>query len=311
MIAAAATQTFTALGTSATVAVTEASALENATAVVEREIRAIDETCSRFRPDSELVALNERAGQPVIVSPVLFDAVAVALRAARLTGGRVSPTVGSAVRVLGYDRDFTEVPRTGDALRIRASVVAGWRAVRLDRRASTVCCPVGVELDLGATAKAWCADRAAEAAAGATGAGVLVSLGGDIAVAGRSPEGGWSVRVTDDQAAPLDAPGQTVAIAEGGLATSGTVVRRWMRGGRELHHVIDPATGWSASSPWRTASVRAGSCVDANTASTAAIVLGPAAPQWLTERHLAARLVDVKGNVTVFCGWPADDGGPS
>jgi thiamine biosynthesis lipoprotein len=184
--------------------------------------------------------------------------------------------------------------------------VAGWRVVGVDRQASTVRIPSGVELDLGATAKALCADRAAAAAAEVTGTGVLISLGGDIAVAGPAPDGGWRVRVTDDQAGPADAPGQTVLIASGGLATSGTAVRHWDRGGGRLHHLVDPATGLPADTCWRTVSVAAGSCVDANIASTAAVILGSAAIGWLAGQGLPARLVTIGGDVVTVGGWPPE-----
>ena len=149
----------------------------------------------------------------------------------------------------------------------------------------TVRVPKGVELDLGATAKAWCADRAAQAAAERRGCGVVVGLGGDLACAGDPPEGGWRVRVADDHRAAPDAPGgQTVWISAAGSRASGTSVRRWSRGGRSLHHVIDPSTSLPAADCWRTASVVAASCADANIASTAAIVLGADAPAWLAAR---------------------------
>jgi thiamine biosynthesis lipoprotein len=300
--------TFAALGTTAGLLVTDPARLDLALEVLHREVRAIDEACSRFRPDSELARVNAAAGAAVEVSALFLDAVEAAVRAAGLTDGRVDPTVGVAMRTLGYDRDFSRVDPNGPPLQVTIGPAPGWRLVRVDRHASTVSIPSGVELDLGATAKALCADRAAQAAAAATGGGVLVSLGGDIAVCGPTPPGGWAVRVTDDHASPVDAEGQTVLIGAGGLATSGTAVRRWARGGRQLHHLVDPASGWPAPDCWRTVSVAAGSCVDANTASTAAIVLGGGAPGWLQERHLPARLVAIDGRVVLVGGWPADDG---
>ncbi len=301
---------FRALGTTCSLLVTDPSAAAAVRDVLEAEVDAIDRACSRFRPDSELAAVNAAAGQPVEVSALFLDAVEVALRAAALTGGRVDPTVGTALRVLGYDRDFSRVHPAGAPLRVTVRPVPGWRLVWADRRTSTVRVPKGVELDLGATAKALCADRAARSAAALTGAGVLISLGGDIAVAGLPPHEGWRVRVTDDHAAPTDAPGQTVLVASGGLATSGTSVRRWARGGRELHHLVDPASGLPADTCWRTVSVAAGSCVDANTASTAAVIAGRDAVEWLEGRRLPARLVAVGGEVVYVGGWPADDGSP-
>jgi thiamine biosynthesis lipoprotein len=271
---------------------------------VEAEVAAIDAAASRFREDSELIRVNQAAGRPVTVSPLLVEAIEVALRAARLTAGLVDPTVGNVLRLLGYDRDFASVDPDGPGLTFEARAVPGWNLVAVDRHASTIRVPAGVELDLGSTAKALSADRAARAAADASGTSVLVSLGGDVAVAGAPPSGGWSVRVTDDHAGPPDAPGQTITLTGGGLATSGTTVRQWRRGGVVQHHIIDPATGAPAAPCWRTVSVAAATCVDANTASTAAIILGPKAPAWLAELGLPARLVAVNGAVTIVGGWP-------
>ena len=186
--------------------------------------------------------------------------------------------------------------------------VPGWQQVQLDYDGRRVRLERGAELDLGATAKAWAADRCAELIAGQTGFGVLVSLGGDMAVAGQPPAGGWKVRVTDDHAAPASAAGQTVTITSGGLATSSTTVRAWTAGGRQVHHIIDPSTGEPAQSCWRTVSVAAGTCTDANIASTAAIIRGAAAPGWLAEAGLPARLVRPDGTVETTGGWPAGAG---
>ncbi len=178
------------------------------------------------------------------------------------------------------------------------SAAPRWREVVVDRVASTVCVPNGVELDLGATAKALAADRAARAAQTAAGCGVLVSLGGDIAVAGEAPSGGWPVLLGDRHDIDLAEPGPVVAIEAGGLATSSTSARRWRRGGVEMHHLIDPRTGRSVVETWRTVSVAAGSCVDANIASTAAIIRGVAAVPWLESLGLWARLVETDGTET-------------
>jgi FAD:protein FMN transferase len=184
--------------------------------------------------------------------------------------------------------------------------VPGWRTIRFDPRTRQAWIPRGVEIDLGATAKALASDLAVLAAAKAiSGGGVLVSLGGDIAVAGQAPPGGWSVQVSEDSGAPIDEGEEAVAIVDGGMATSSTTVRRWTRGGVVLHHIIDPATGLPVDGPWRTATVAAATCVDANIASTAAIVKGKGAIEWLESHRLAARLVDRNGRITRTGAWPA------
>ncbi len=178
--------------------------------------------------------------------------------------------------------------------------------MRVDPEAGTISLPVGVSLDLGATAKGLAADHAAARARAEAGCGVLVSLGGDLAVAGPPPESGWPVRVTDDHRAGVQAPGQSIAIESGGLATSSTTVRRWAGPHGAAHHLLDPATGRPATVVWRTVSVTAGSCLDANIASTAAIIRGERAPAWLEALGLPSRLVSAAGTVRHLAGWPSD-----
>jgi thiamine biosynthesis lipoprotein len=291
-----------ALGTSVGVVVSDPQLLAPARRAVEDELAAIDAACSRFREDSELSGLNRGAGTPVRVGPLLLEAIAVALRAAAQTDGLVDPTIGGALILAGYDRDFADVGPAPQ--RLRATRVPGWTIVAVDHERGEVRVPAGVLLDLGATAKALAADRAAAAAAAAApGAGILVDLGGDVVAAGPAPAIGWTVRVADDHRARPGDHGQNLSLTSGGLATSSTTVRRW---GPAAHHIIDPRTGLPADSCWRTVSVAAATCVDANTASTAALILGEDAPRWLADRRLPARLVGHGGEVLVVAGWPQE-----
>jgi len=268
----------------------------------------VDAAYSRFRADSEISRLNARPAEDVPLSPLLFGALEVGVRAARATDGLVDPTVGRAVRLAGYDDDFDLIARRGGPLTIRIEPIPGWHAIRLDRVRRTARIPRGVELDLGSTGKAFAADLAADAASRAAGgSGALVSLGGDIAIAGPPPDGGWRIRVDEDSATPADTHGEVIGLHGGAIATSSTTVRRWERGGVVLHHIIDPRTGVPASGPWRTASVIAETCVDANAAATAAIVLGAPAADWLAGLGLSARLVSTGGEVQCVGDWPAAD----
>jgi thiamine biosynthesis lipoprotein len=302
------TLSFSALGTTATVAATEPASLDAAGELLRERLDAVDLACSRFRADSELAWVNAHAGTAVPVSPMLARAVRVALDAARTSHGCVDPTLGSQLRAAGYDRTFALV-RERDTWRFAPSRTrdAAWKDVQLDDEERVLLIPEGVELDLGATAKALAADDAARDIAAATGAGVLVSLGGDIAVAGAAPVGGWSVRIADDHAAPLSERGPTVAITSGGLATSSTAVRRWQTDQGEAHHILDPRSGRPAATPWQTVTVAAATCVDANVAATAAVVLGAEAVVWLVAARLPARLVRHDGSVVVVAGWPAEE----
>jgi thiamine biosynthesis lipoprotein len=170
--------------------------------------------------------------------------------------------------------------------------------------------PAGTCLDLGATAKGLGADRSAAAAWRAAGrGGVLVSLGGDIAIAGRPTAGGWPVAIAESSLAGPAGVAQVIRLTAGAVATSSVTCRQWQHGGRLVHHIVDPRTGHPADGPWRTVSVAASSCATANAAATATIVAGRDAPPWLAWTGLPARLVRRDGEVVLLGGWPDNDGG--
>ncbi|MEY9875603.1 thiamine biosynthesis lipoprotein [Streptacidiphilus sp. MAP12-33] len=297
---------FPVFGTTAHLLVTDPKALRWALELLRADLAAIDAACSRFRPASELSRANAAAGTgtPVIVGPLLSEALDAAWKAAENSGGLVDPTVGAAVVGLGYDRTFASLRPEQVGTPVTAPA-PGLRIVEWDPHARRLRMPAGVALDLGATAKAWAADRAAHRIAEATGCGVLVNLGGDLAAAGAPPEGGWRVAVADDHRTPQpDSP--VVAVHSGGLATSGTAVRTWTRDGHRAHHIVDPRTGRNPQAYWRTVTVAARSCLEANTAATAALVLGPDASRMLRQAGLPARLAHESGEVVRIGGWPVD-----
>jgi thiamine biosynthesis lipoprotein len=308
------TETWDALGTTAVLR-HDGPANVAARAAVERELDAIDAAASRFRADSELSRLNAMTGpgaRTLVAGPLFAQAVRLAIHAADASGGAVDPTLATELAALGYDRDWHELIAlpTGAPLGDGGRIVVyrrrrqRWQEIEVTGDPARVTLPAGVQLDLGATAKALAADRAARAAHEAGALGVLVSLGGDIATCGPEPAGGWVIHVTDDHRDGPDAPGQTIAIRSGGVATSSIVTRRWQHGGQTMHHILDPRSGLPARGPWRTVSVAAATCAEANIASTAAMVLGDDAPAWLAEQGLPARLVALDGSATVQGGWP-------
>ncbi|WP_042410922.1 FAD:protein FMN transferase [Streptacidiphilus carbonis] len=296
---------FRALGTTAELLVTQPAALAICRRVLEEELAAIDLACSRFRTDSELSLANAAHGRPVTVSPLFAQALDVALHAAQASDGLVDPTIGPALRALGYDRTFASIRPEQVASTVPVPA-AGWRSIRWNPLQRRLQLPPWAGLDLGATAKALAADRAAARAARTAGCGVLVNLGGDLSTAGPAPGDGWQVAIADDHAAAPTGTEPVVALRGGALATSGTTVRAWRLGGRVVHHIVEPSTGDTPAPVWRTVSVTAATCVDANTASTAAVLLGEAAPAWLRERALPARLVRTDGGVVTTCGWPEE-----
>ena len=303
-----------ALGTSARLAVWPPENLDGALAAVDNVLAALDRQASRFRPDSEISWIQRSGGGLFMLSDGLAEAISVALAAAEWTGGRTDPTVGDALISLGYDRDFAAIEPERREPAGAPVPAPGWQLVRLDGPLLRL--PPGVRIDLGATAKALGSDRAARAAtaAGATApggqaSGVLVSLGGDIAVGGTPPRGGWPILVADGPDPAGSSRAQHVRLARGAVATSSITCRQWRRAGRVLHHIVDPGTGLPADGPWRTVSVAAATCADANAAATAAIVAGERAEEWLVSAGLPARLVARNGEVRCVGGWPGDDGG--
>ena len=303
-------RSFKAIGTTATVVVQEPEAADEAEDLLRIELEAVDLACSRFRPDSELQMLHARAGRPVAVGDLLFEALLVACDVAARTGGAVDPTVGNAITALGYDVDLDEVharPRA-DQVRLPPALgeVAGFAHIQLNPDDRTVRIPRGVRLDLGSTAKALAADRAATRVAGVVGSGALVSLGGDVSVAGSSPSGGWAVGIAQESAASDDQLQQVVAITHGGLASSAPAARTWRCGQREVHHIVDPRTGDSVEPYWSLVSATGASCVDANMVTTASHVWGADALDRLRGFGESVRLVRLDGAVFSVNGWPLE-----
>lgn len=301
-----------ALGTNADLLVTGGD-LDGARTAVEATLGEIDATYSRFRSDSELMEVNRRAGETVALSPLLARAIEAAIRAAQLTDGLCDPTIGESLLRIGYDDDFSVIAAGSGPIEVKLERAPGWQTLQFDAGARTIRAPRGVIIDLGSTGKALASDLAAEAAVAAMGrGGALVSLGGDIAIAGRVPTDGWHIRIAEDSSLPPNAivagdPAEVVQIREGAIATSSTMVRRWTRGRVTVHHLIDPRTGVPARSPWRTVSVAAATCTDANAAATAALIRGEDAPEWLASLGLAARFVRNSGHIERVGGWPAPE----
>lgn len=299
--------TFPALGTSVFVAVREPSDLLLAQALAGRVLDDVNEVCSRFRVDSDLSRVNAHPGEWVEADPLLVAATRVAVEAARITDGLVHPLLGRRLVELGYDRDFRELVDLGDEDEVRESEppdLGSWARINVDP-AGAIRIPSGTMLDLGATGKAWAADLIATAYEEHLAGSAIVSVGGDLRIA--RPDGrAWPVAIAER---PGDSPDRVVALDQGGLATSSTRVRRWTRGGARHHHLLDPRTGLPARVVWRTVTATGSTCSAANAASTAAIVLGSDAPEWLAAHGVTARLVHVDGGVRAVGTWPADSEG--
>lgn len=272
-------------------------ALKQLERIAREVIEQVTDAASRFLAGSDVLNVNAHPGEWVDVSPTMVELVQEACRVAEITDGLVTPLVGGALLGIGYDRDIAELG--GNVVHV-VPVNPDWRSI--ETQETRVRIPPHSMMDLGASAKAWTADEIIRRFASTSPEPALASLGGDIAVTGDAE---FLVEVSERaQAEADDAPVQQVRICDGGLATSTTVIRRWKAENSVMHHIIDPRTALPATNVYRTASVAASSCADANAASTAAIILGSAAPAWLQRASLPSRLVGADGSVTRLCGWP-------
>ena len=298
------------MGTTCEVTVDAIAGAEELADLAAQRVALLEQCWSRFRPTSELNALNARAGLgPVDVSDDLRILVQVMQQAWERTGHRFDPTVLHAVRAAGYDADFATVIAR-EALAAAGTVepsrnlgehaTPGMSGIVLDE--DTVALPAGVGLDPGAIGKGLAADLVVEEILGAGATGIMVSLGGDIRFAGQpGADPAWVVSVIDERL-PREAADRTLRwitfdpeATSGAVATSTTLKRRWPAGssGAIRHHVIDPATGEVADLDLVQATVVADMGWWAEAAATAALLLGPqVAPRWLEEQGLSYLLLD-------------------
>lgn len=259
--------------------------------LLSEEVARLDRLASRFRADSALSAVNAKPGQWVEVSWGFVAVLSACLDAAELTGGLVDPTLGRSITAAGYDTWAAQNSHTPAAIQ-----TGQWRGVgiRPGKGQASVRIPQGTSLDLGSIAKAWLADRLARTLARG-GYEVCANMGGDIRVIASDP---WTVWADSESHHVKD---HSVHLTDGGVATSGTGHRSWSGG----HHIIDPRTGRSADTPWRSVCVVAATAAEANAAATAGVILGADGPAWLSQRHLDARFIN-SSTETVTGRWPLE-----
>lgn len=274
-----------------------------------KSLTEFDEVASRFRSDSELMTIFDGSRRDdVKVSPLLFDAISAAMFGARISNGYVDPTIAQSLVALGYDRDFHLVShKESHEPSIRVVLPQGYSRVRINSHSRTVTVAEGVMFDLGATGKAFLADRIKTAIETELGQSILVNLGGDISASTLEAGRYWTINITDDCSLDPFAPGLAIGISGGGITTSSTLVRKWTVGDKVIHHIIDPFTGKPAESEFYSVTVLAGSALDANIASTGTLAMGKLGSEWLTRMRLPAMARGNNGDF-YFGGWIANVG---
>lgn len=273
---------------------------QSSLAVGRARIDELEQRWSRFRADSEITELNERAGEPVLVSDDTVALVSRAIDAWRFTGGSFDPTVLGPLLRAGYDRTFDEVhtsPASGSS-----SLLVGCTDIEVLGNMITI--PAGIGFDPGGIGKGLTADLVADELHRAGAAGVCVNMGGDVRVIGAGPDSaGWTIAVEHPW---LAAPLVQVGIADGAIATSTTLRRRWVVDGQQRHHLIDPATGEPSATDLNLVSVIAGNAWAAEVLAKAVLIRGSAHPFDLVDGSGAqALVVRDDGAVVVSSGFVA------
>jgi len=255
---------------------------------------------SRFLPHSELSQLNGRLGQPVIVTPLLFEAISAGVAAASATEGMFDPTLLPQLRRIGYSDSFDRMPPSLAATDEAPREGGDWRRIVLDRRSRTVLLPPGCAIDLGGIAKGMATDSAIGLVRRKGVKAALISAGGDLCVHGLPPAArAWRVLVGSDPS------GEVVPLVRGALATSGVTRRHWLQGEARRHHLLDPRTGDPAASDLREVTVAASTCEVAEVAATVCFALGARlGTKFLTSRGLAGRMTHENGMTSTVGPWP-------
>jgi len=281
------------------------SDFERAAGIVQRVFSDVEASLSRFLPDSDLSRLNQSGGTPVQVSRILFTAVSLALRAAEETDGVFDPTVLSALEHAGYDRSFEYVAAGAGPSRSTTTTVPlpDYRAVRCDPHTRTVVLADGQRLDLGGIGKGLAVDLALAETSFLPNR--CIAAGGDVAVWGTAvPDQEWTIALEDAG----DAGMRSIALCDAAVATSTTWKRRWLVDGQQRHHLIDPRTGQPTSSPFRSVTVVAGTCVQADVAAKTALLLGEQGIAFLEDRALHGLGVRGNGSIVPTSQWPKTGG---
>jgi thiamine biosynthesis lipoprotein len=279
---------------------------ENAVVAARALLEGMDNSLSRFRPESELSALNRDRRTVVPASIGLREAVRAALWAAVRSGGLSDPTMADALIRAGYGSSRSGAPPSAldEVLAAapprrpaRPDPAHRWRSVVVDDRRGTIRRPFGVTLDLGGSAKGLGADRAASLLAGQ--ARYAVDCAGDIRVGGPAVLARpFEVLVEH----PFDEqPAARLHLTGGAVATSGLSRRAWIADGAASNHLLDPSTGAPAWTGLAQASALAPTALEAETLAKTAYLSGRLAARHVLAEH-GGVLVDEAGRVEIVPG---------
>ena len=290
---------FRAMGTTISLLLPE-DQVEVGTKIVRTLFTEWEQTLSRFLLESELSQLNQRAGEAVGVSDLLYHVLTTALAAAQVTQGVYDPALQDQLVLLGYDRPFDDLPAVGSNTLFLGRPGGGWRRIQVDRAIRRVTLPVGVKLDFGGIAKGMAVDAALKALQQVEVQRALVNAGGDLAVLGLPPEEEqWQIAI------PGKEQSWSIPLRHGAVATSGIAHRHWQQGQMLRHHLLDPRSGLSAQSGLWSVTVVAARCEQAEVAAKVAFILGlQQGAEFLRLNRIAGLFVREDGTWEVVEPWP-------
>lgn len=290
---------FWAMGTTVSLLLPE-SRLKAGASTVRSLFSEWEQALSRFLPESELSRLNRHAGEPAVVSDLLYTVLSRAIVAAQATGGVYDPTLLSQMVQLGYDRSFDTLPSSLPASTFAVKPGGEWNGIQINDSHRLVRLPAGIGLDFGGIAKGMAVDAALLRLQSMGIDSALVNAGGDLAVLGPPPsEGQWQITV----------PGKdtfwSIPLRRGAMATSGIARRHWQQGERQRHHLLDPRTGEPAQTDLWSVTVVADLCEQVEVAAKVAFILGSKeGATFLRDRQLAGLLIHVDGSWEATDAWP-------
>lgn len=294
---------FRAMGTTITLFVPEAQ-MTKGIDIVKSLFAEWEQTLSRFRPESELSQLNQKAGELVIVSDLLLTVLSQALTAARATCGIYDPTLLNQLVEVGYDRSFDTLPASlpANANSYLGQTGGSWRHIQLNRERRSVLLPPGTCLDFGGIAKGMAVDAALEKLQQHGIDIALVNAGGDLAVRGLPPEADhWSIAI------PGKDRSWALPLQRGAIATSGIARRRWQQGSTLRHHLLDPRTGLPVTNELWSTTVVATRCEQAEVAAKVAFIKGlPHGKAFVEDHKMASFFVKADGSWEASHDWPMD-----
>ncbi|MCW7540408.1 FAD:protein FMN transferase [Aquabacterium sp. A7-Y] len=223
-----------------TVAAADPALRRHAVELAWREMERLVEMMSHWRPTSVVSAVNLAAGlQPVPVPPELMRVLKMAQRESQRSGGAFDITVGS-VRGWSFDPHQPALP-SREAI-VKQLPLVDFRRLHLDEKAGTAFLATrGMRIDVGGIAKLPILEAGMETLKRHGIASAMINGGGDVVVAGPLDGRPWRIGVRDPRA-PQRLLG-ILPVSQGFVVSSGDYERFFMRDGRRLHHVLDPATG--------------------------------------------------------------------